>query len=207
MLLSKYLLCLFFIFPVLSFSQTNNTIRENIKQYFNDWLSQTNTEWAFEIDGKQFSVDSLTYGLNSLSSNIAQLPKDEQKQLKNSYIQTFIDQTTILMTSYEDLLNYEDLDLLLQEFFRQAATQLWLEKELKKNPKAIEPSKKEIDLFFQKNSESLLQRGLSASQIMEYSKQQLQQEKLQEWTQTKLNELKENVQIKINPKIKKQLDL
>ncbi|MGL4389025.1 MAG: hypothetical protein ACRCTJ_06515, partial [Brevinema sp.] len=195
MLLLQRILLLSCVFPILSFSQTNMMLRENIKEYFQEWISQTNDNWAFEIDGVQFSTQGLDYGLKAISSNIASLSKPEQEQLKNAYTQTFIDQTTILMNYYKELLDHKDLDLLIQEFFRQAATQLWLEKELEKDPKAIEPAKEEIEIFFKENSEILLKRGLSASQIFEYSKQQLQQKKLQEWTQSKVKELRDRASI------------
>ncbi|MGL4394052.1 MAG: hypothetical protein ACRCS8_02385 [Brevinema sp.] len=203
MLLFRKTLMLLCLFPVFSFANANDKIRDNIKEYFTEWISQKHNNWAFEIDGVQFSPEGLEYGLKAVSSNVANLPKSEQQQIKDAFIQTFIDQNTILINSYKDLLEHENFDLLIQEFFRQAATQLWLEKELAKNPKAIEPTKKEIDTFFQENSEILLKRGLSASQIMEYSTQQLKQRKIQEWTQAKIKELRDSSNVKVNPKLKK----
>ncbi|MGL4676800.1 MAG: hypothetical protein ACRCWI_03935 [Brevinema sp.] len=193
-----------------TYAQELSQAKLAIQSYIDSWFINNNSEdWFVEIQGIKFPSNGIEIGLKSLNENLknADISKAEKEQIKNRFIQTYIDQSVILALSYQDILSNPDLDILLQEFLRQAATQLWLENQIAKDPAAIVPSETELNQYYQANSDRLLRLGLSASQIKSFTEQELKQSKLQEWTYQKLAEIKEQYPAKINPKLKKKYNI
>ncbi|MGL5956198.1 MAG: hypothetical protein ACRC0X_06285 [Brevinema sp.] len=206
------ILCVGIIFQWVnrSYAQELSQAKLAIQSYIDSWFVNNNSEnWLIETQGIKFPSDGLEIGLNTLNENLknADISKVEKEQIKNRFIQTYIDQSVILALSYQDIISNPDLDILLQEFLRQAATQLWLENQMAQEPSSILPSEEEINQYYQANSDRLLRLGLSASQIKSFTEQELKQAKLQEWTYRKLAEVKEQHPAKINPKLKKKYNL
>jgi len=191
------------------FSQAKKAIQIYINSWFIDSTNINNNDWFIKVDGMKFPKKGLEYGLKTLEENLkaGKISKSERKQIQQQYITTYINQSVILAETYKDLLNNSELDLLLQEFLQQAATQIWLDKQMKKNPHAAVPSQNEINKYYKENTERLIQLGLSASQIKEYTEQELRHKKLKEWTIEQLNKVNKNAKVEINPTSKKKLDL
>lgn len=207
------ILCLFSIVLVIqqqSFSQYTEQAKTALQNFITDWFNSSNdSNWLLEINGVKFPTKGLEIGLETLENNLkkSDISKVEQQQLKARFVQTYIDQSAILAHSYKELLENPEIDILLQEFLRQAATQFWLENQMKKDPSAIVPSQDDINKYYQENSERLLRLGLSANQIKSYTEQELRQKKLQEWTFRELATFKTNNPVTINPTIKKKFNI
>lgn len=198
-----------FLLPVDTQSKDLAEAKKTMELYVNTWLNNTNDSWLVKMNGVSIPPQGLEVGLKALEENLkkSDLPKAEKQKIKERYIQTYIDQSAILAMTYQDLLQNPEIDILLQEFLRQAATQLWLENEMKKDPSAVVPTNEEIERYYQENSERLLRLGLSASQIKAYTDQELRQTKLQQWTYQKLAKFKKENPVTINEKLKKKYDL
>ncbi len=192
-----------------TFAQELSLAKIAIQNYLDSWFESAGDEWLLEINGVKFPSYGMQVGLDKLEENLknANVSKLEKEQIRERYIQTYIDQSVILALSYDNLIANPNLDILLQEFLRQASVQLWLETELAKEPSAIVPTDSEIAQYYQANSERLLRLGLSASQIKEFTEQELKQVKLQEWTYSKLAEVKSNNPATINPKFTKKYNI
>ncbi len=203
-------LAVFVSFISLSFIYAQNLTeaKSAIQSYLNLWFINPSPEeeWFLEIKGMKFPVKGLEVGLASLENNLnkGKVSAEEKKQIKAHFIQTYTDQSAILADSYQELLDNPQTDILLQEFLRQAATQLWLEKQVAANPDAINPTQEEIDAYYTENSDRLFRLGLSASQIQEYAEQELRQTKIQKWSFDQLKSFKEKNPITINEKYKKK---
>ncbi len=193
-----------------SFAQGIERAKTAMQDYMESWfIDYTGNDWVIQVNDVRFPEHGFEVGVNTLTQNLknAKVPKNEQTQIIQGYIQTYIDQSLILSLSYEDILNDSNLDILLQEFLRQAATQLWLEGQVAKNPSAVEPTTEEINQYYMQNSERLLRLGLSAAQIKEYTEQELKQAKLKAWTAAQLAEVRDKYPVEINPKIKKKYNI
>ena len=193
-----------------SFAQEIDQAKSGIQTYMDAWInSSTDENWLMDMNGIRFPSKGMEVGFKSLEENLkkSNVSENEKKQIKERFVQTYLDQNAILAASYKEVLESPSLDILLQEFLRQAATQFWLEKQMEKDPSAIVPTKDEIDAYYLENSERLLRLGLSASQIKSYTEQELRQTKLQQWTYNQLAEFKTNNPITINPKMKKKFGI
>ena len=208
---NKVLLLIFFVcFTQNSFAQEIDQAKSGIQTYMDAWINaSTDENWLMDMKGVKFPSKGMEVGFKSLEENLkkSDVSDNEKKQIKERFVQTYLDQSAILAASYKEVLENPNLDILLQEFLRQAATQFWLEKQLEKDPNAITPTKEEIDAYYLENSERLLRLGLSASQIKSYTEQELRQTKLQQWTYNQLAEFKTNNPITINPKMKKKFGI
>lgn len=193
-----------------TYAQDLTLAKTALQSYFDSWFSNADgEEWLLEVNGIKLPSYGMEVGLNSLNDTLqnAKISNAEKKQVKSRFIQSYLDQSMILALSYQDLINNPDLDVLLQEFLRQAATQLWLENQIIKNPSAIEPTEDELNSYYLQHSERLLRLGLSASQIKEYTEQELKQKKVQEWTEQQIAAVKSSAITSINPKMKKKYDI
>ncbi|MGL4367808.1 MAG: hypothetical protein ACRCTQ_05980 [Brevinemataceae bacterium] len=204
-------LCSFGISEFL-FSQEFVHARNAVKLYMDTWFvkpAEEYQDWFIDINGLKFPSSGVEAGLKALDDNLKKgsVSTAERIQIRERYIQTYIDQSTILALTYEDILKNPELDLLMQEFLRQVAAQLWLEEELKKDPKSSVPTQDEIDAYYVQNSDRLIRLGLSAAQIRSYTEQELRQKKLQEWTSAKLRSIRELTEVNINPVIRKKLGM
>ena len=193
-----------------SFAQEIDKAKSGIQTYMDAWIaSSTDETWLIDINGIKFPSKGMEVGFKALEENLkkSDLSNQEKNQIKERFVQTYLDQSAILAATYKEVLESPDLDILLQEFLRQAATQFLLEQKIKQDPNAVVPTSEEIDAYYLENSERLLRLGLSASQIKSYTEQELRQSKLQKWTYDQLAEFKTNNPIKINPKIKKKFGI
>lgn len=196
-------------FPLV-FAQKNAAAREVLEQYIQEWFSLDNdNDWFFEVNDLKFPKQGIVYGLKVLDENLKnnKVSKEDRKKIRQRYIDTYVDQSIIFAFSYNDLLDSDELDYLMQEFFRQAAAQIWLEKQIQKDPKAIVPTKQEIDEYYARHSARLISLGLSASQIKEYTEQELKQQKLQLWTQEEIKKARASAKIKFNKTVEKELGI
>lgn len=194
----------------LVFAQKNTAAREVLEQYIQAWFSLDNeNDWFFEVNDLKFPKQGIAYGLKVLDESLKsnKVSKEDRKKIRQRYIDTYVDQSMIFALSYKDLLDSDELDYLMQEFFRQAAAQIWLEKQIQKNPQAIVPTKQEIDEYYARHSARLIALGLSASQIKEYTEQELKQQKLQLWTQEEMKKAKASTKIKFNKAVEKELGI
>ncbi len=193
-----------------SFAQGIEQAKTAMQDYMETWfINYTGNDWVIKVNDVRFPDHGFEVGVTTLSKNLqnAKVPKNEQTQIINGYIQTYIDQSLILSLTYEDILNDSNLDILLQEFLRQAATQIWLENQVAENPNAVEPTQEEINQYYVQNSERLLRLGLSAAQIKEYTEQELRQAKLKAWTSAQLADVRAKYPVDINPKIRRKYNI
>lgn len=195
----------------LLYSQDFTQAKNALQLYMKEWFINTNTNdnWFLEINGFKFPQEGVEFGLKTLDKNLKEgkISKAESEQIRQQYINTYIDQSIILANTYQDLLKNKDLDFLLQEFLHQAAMQIWLDQQMKKDPKDAIPSQDEINAYYKENTERLIQLGLSASQIKEYTEQELRHLKLKQWTLKQLQNIDKNTKITINPSLKKKLHI
>lgn len=210
----QYIIVLLLLFTVSlqrSYGQNITVAKSAVQSYINAWFVNPpeDQEWIIEVNGMKFPARGLEIGLDVLEENLKKgdVSREEKKRIKNHYVQTYIDQSSILANSYTQVLENPEIDVLLQEFLRQAATQLWLEEQMKKDSDAVIPTKEEIDQYYQANSDRLFRLGLSASQIKTYTEQELRQAKLQAWTTSQLAKFKEQNKVTINPKLKKKFGI
>ena len=208
---NKNLLIIIFVFVSQnSFTQEIDKAKSGIQNYMDAWLnSSTDENWLIDINGVKFPSKGIEVGFKVLEENLqkSDISNSEKKQIKERFVQTYLDQSAILASSYKELIESSSLDILLQEFLRQAATQFWLEKQMLKDPEAIVPTQEEINQYYSENSDRLLRLGLSASQIKSYTEQELRQTKLQNWTYRQLLNFNTNNPIIVNPKLKKKFGI
>lgn len=204
------LLITYVFFAQNSFAQEIDKAKFGIQTYMDAWIdSSTDENWLMDMNGIKFPSKGMEVGFNALEEGLkkSDLSDNEKKQVKERFVQTYLDQSAILVATYKEVLESPNLDILLQEFLRQAATQFLLEQKIKEDPNAVVPTNDEIDAYYLENSERLLRLGLSASQIKSYTEQELRQNKLQKWTYDQLAEFKTNNPVTINPKIKKKFKI
>lgn len=185
--------------------------KDILKNYIETWFRSNNDSenWFVEVNGVKFPSDGMEYGLKILDENLKKtdVSATDRKMIRDQYVQTYIDHLLILSMSYDELLENPDLDILFQDFLRQIAMQNWLESQMKKDPKAIEPTEEELTKYYKENSERLMRLGLSVAQIKSYSQQEIKQYKIKEWTQNQIQTLKKQYSFTLNNKMKKKLGL